>query len=281
MNNRIQSEWEATRDGNSLLSLTVSFYLYLLSEWYKTSAWGGVIKSVLKTLNYSVNTYIHNEEVEPTPGIGEVLDKAVCDPLQQHLQNENIGKDLVCILQHYFDGLLLLDVNVLKCLSRKDAIKLFHLDPCSERRLLICKAHSGVVYSLTCRLWSVWQTTPPNVVIHGYNILLTMCQSLIHLPNIPLILEVTLSEKRFTSQRQIQNNTHLPEPHCWGGSWKWWTFQTSCAPQWWSRFFWVSTSSCNCLPPCWSGSSGTYAHSLQARGKRAKPHCLTLQTQIP
>lgn len=75
-------------------------------------------------------------------------------------------------------------------------------------------------------------------------------------------------KKRLTSQRQIQNNTHLPEPHCWGGSWKWWTFQTSCAPRWWSRFFWVSTNSCNWLPPRWSGSSGTYAHSLQARGKR-------------
>lgn len=81
------------------------------------------IKSILKSLNFSVNTYIHNEEVEPTPGIGEVLDKAVCNPLQKHLQNENIGEDLVCILQHYFDGLSLLDVNVLKCLSRTEVIK--------------------------------------------------------------------------------------------------------------------------------------------------------------
>lgn len=70
-----------------------------------------------------MNTYIHNEEVEPTPGIGEVLDKAVRNPLQKHLQNENIGEDLVCILQHYFDGPSLLDVNVLKCLSRTEVIK--------------------------------------------------------------------------------------------------------------------------------------------------------------
>lgn len=81
------------------------------------------IKSVLETLHFSVNTYIHNEEVEPTPGIGEVLDKAVRNPLQKHLQNENIGEDLVCILQHYFDGPSLLDVNVLKCLSRTEVIK--------------------------------------------------------------------------------------------------------------------------------------------------------------
>lgn len=123
----------------------------------------GLIKPVLRTLNYSVNTYIHNEEVEPTPGIGEVLDKAVCDPLQQHLQDENIGEDLVCILQHCFDVLPLLDVNVLKCLRRIDAIKLCHFDPRSELRLFICKAHSGVVYSLTCR----WQTATPSVVIHS------------------------------------------------------------------------------------------------------------------
>lgn len=84
---------------------------------------GDIITSVLKSLNYSVNTYIHDEEVKPTPGIGEVFDKAVCDPFQEHLQDENIGEDLVCILQHYFDGLSLLDVNVLKCLSRTEAVK--------------------------------------------------------------------------------------------------------------------------------------------------------------
>ena len=92
--------------------------------------------------------------------------------------------------------------------------ELCHFDLCSELRLLMWKAHSGVVYGLTCRLWSVRQTAAPNVVIHSYDILPTMCQSLIHLPNIPLLLQAMLSEKRFTSQRQIQNNSHLPEPHC-------------------------------------------------------------------
>lgn len=78
---------------------------------------------MVSTSNDCVHTYIYDEEVEPTPGIGEILDKAVCDPLQQHLQDENIGEDLVCILQHRFDGPPLLDVNVLKCLSREDGIK--------------------------------------------------------------------------------------------------------------------------------------------------------------
>ena len=58
-------------------------------------------------------------------------------------------------------------------------------------------------------------------------------------------------------------NTHLPVLRCWAGSWKWWRIQTSCAPRWWSRFSWVSTSSWTWLPPRWSDSTGTCAHSLQ------------------
>lgn len=87
-----------------------------------------------------MNTYIHDEEVKPTPGIGEVFDKAVCDPFQEHLQDENIGEDLVCVLQHYFDGLSLLDVNVLKCLSRTEAIKSAdYVILCKEKRPFVCK----------------------------------------------------------------------------------------------------------------------------------------------
>lgn len=59
-------------------------------------------------------TYVYDEEVEPAPGVGEVLDKAVCHPLQQHLQDEDVSEDLVCVLQHCFDGPPLLNVNVLK-----------------------------------------------------------------------------------------------------------------------------------------------------------------------
>lgn len=104
--------------------------LLLSKMTYSTPRKGDIIKSVLKSFSYSVNTYIHDEEVKPTPGIGEVFDKAVCDPFQEHLQDENIGEDLVCVLQHYFDGLSLLDVNVLKCLSRTVKVK---------KRLLVCK----------------------------------------------------------------------------------------------------------------------------------------------
>lgn len=104
---------------------------FLSKMTYSTPSKGDIIKSVLKSFSYSVNTYIHDEEVKPTPGIGEVFDKAVCDPFQEHLQDENIGEDLVCVLQHYFDGLSLLDVNVLKCLSRTVKVK--------KKRLLVCK----------------------------------------------------------------------------------------------------------------------------------------------
>lgn len=105
---------------------------------YSTPSEVDIIKSVLKSLSYSVNTYIHNEEVKPTPGVGEVFDKAVCDPFQEHLQDENIGEDLVCILQHYFDGLSLLDVNVLKRLSRTEAIKCAgYVILCKEKRLCV------------------------------------------------------------------------------------------------------------------------------------------------
>lgn len=67
-------------------------------------------------------TYIHNEEVQPTPGISEVLDKAVGHPFQQHLQDEDIGENSISILQDDADCLPLLNVHILKGLkSSKDS----------------------------------------------------------------------------------------------------------------------------------------------------------------
>ena len=63
-------------------------------------------------------TYIHNEEVQPTPGIGEVLDKPIGNPFEQHLQDEDVGKNPVSILQNDPNGLPLLNVHVLKGLWR-------------------------------------------------------------------------------------------------------------------------------------------------------------------
>lgn len=65
-------------------------------------------------------TYVNDEEVEPAPGVGEILDEAVGHPLQQHLQDENVGEDLVRIFQDRLDGSPLLDVDVLESLSSKE-----------------------------------------------------------------------------------------------------------------------------------------------------------------
>lgn len=73
--------------------------------------------SVLVTA-WSEYTYVDDEEVEPAPSVSEVLDKAVRHPLQEHFQDENVGEDLVCVLQHRFDGPTLLNVNILKRLCR-------------------------------------------------------------------------------------------------------------------------------------------------------------------
>lgn len=65
-------------------------------------------------------TYVHNEEVQPTPGISEILDKAVGHPFQQHLQDEDVGEHSVGVFQNDTDGLPLLDIHVLKGLERRE-----------------------------------------------------------------------------------------------------------------------------------------------------------------
>lgn len=93
-------------------------------------------------INQSV-TYINDEEVQPAPVVGEVLLKAVGEPLEHHLQDEDVGEDLVGVLQHHFDHPPLLDVDVLKSLNgggelRFDSLQQFlisdfsgSLEPCS------------------------------------------------------------------------------------------------------------------------------------------------------
>lgn len=69
------------------------------------------------------STYIHNEEVQPTPGVGEILDETISNPFQQHLQDEDVGEDPVGILQNDTDRLPLLDVHVLEGLWRSSKPK--------------------------------------------------------------------------------------------------------------------------------------------------------------
>lgn len=69
------------------------------------------------TEEFHGRTYINNEEVQPAPGICEIFGKSIRHPLQQHLQNEDVGEDFVCKLQYRFNGLPLLNVDVFKCLD--------------------------------------------------------------------------------------------------------------------------------------------------------------------
>lgn len=64
------------------------------------------------------HTHINDEEVQPAPGVGEVLLEAVRHPLEQHLQHEDVGEHLVGVLQQDLDGLPLIQVDVLEGLQR-------------------------------------------------------------------------------------------------------------------------------------------------------------------
>lgn len=59
-------------------------------------------------------TYINDEEVEPTPVVGEVLSETVGQPLEQHLQDEDVCENLVGKFQHHLNHPPLLNVDVLK-----------------------------------------------------------------------------------------------------------------------------------------------------------------------
>lgn len=68
------------------------------------------------------DTYSHNEEVQPAPGIGEELNEAIGGPLEQHLQDEDIGEDFVSVIQDGTNGLSLLNVDVLEGLKERQQL---------------------------------------------------------------------------------------------------------------------------------------------------------------
>ncbi len=79
---------------------------------------------------YKVHTYINNQEVKPTPGVGEVFDEAISNPLQKHLQNKDVCEDFIGIFQHCLYRLALLDVNVLKSLNTHTHQQIYLLNVC-------------------------------------------------------------------------------------------------------------------------------------------------------
>jgi len=72
------------------------------------------------------DTYSHNEEIQPAPGVGEELDESIGAPFQQHLQDENVREDLVCVLQDGPDGFPLFYVNILKSLGNNQILLSLH-----------------------------------------------------------------------------------------------------------------------------------------------------------
>lgn len=65
----------------------------------------------------SANTHIDDEEIQPAPRVGEVHLEAVGHPLEQHLDDKDVGEDFVGILQDGAYHLALFDVDVLKSLE--------------------------------------------------------------------------------------------------------------------------------------------------------------------
>ena len=80
------------------------------------------------------DTYSHDEEVQPAPGIGEELDEAIGCPLEQHLQDEDVGEDFISVLQDGTDGLPLLDVDVLKGLEERQQLPIVPTEKQATRK---------------------------------------------------------------------------------------------------------------------------------------------------
>lgn len=62
-------------------------------------------------------TYVNNKKVQPTPVVSEVFFESVSKPFQDHLQNEDIGEDLVSEFQHHLYNPPLVNVDVLEGLQ--------------------------------------------------------------------------------------------------------------------------------------------------------------------
>lgn len=68
----------------------------------------------------SIKTYINNEEVQPAPSVREVGLEAIRNPFQEHLNDKNVGEDLISIFENDFNHSSLLNVNILKRLIREE-----------------------------------------------------------------------------------------------------------------------------------------------------------------
>lgn len=64
-----------------------------------------------------IATHIHNEEVQPAPGVGEISFEAISYPLEQHLKHKDEGEHSVGVLQQSLHSGLLFQIVILKGLQ--------------------------------------------------------------------------------------------------------------------------------------------------------------------
>lgn len=79
--------------------------------------WSSFFEKNTQSHSFGV-TYIHNEEVQPAPVVGEILLEAISNPLEEHFQHKDVGEYLVGSLQNQFYDFSLLNVDVFKCLQQ-------------------------------------------------------------------------------------------------------------------------------------------------------------------
>jgi len=58
-----------------------------------------------------------DDEVQPTPGVREVVLESKGEPLDEHLQEENDGEDLVHVVEDFLQHGALVQVDILKGLA--------------------------------------------------------------------------------------------------------------------------------------------------------------------
>ena len=62
----------------------------------------------------TVSSYHDDDEVQPAPGVGEVLDEAKSEPLDHHLHGEYHSEDAVHIVEDVLQHRPLGQVNILR-----------------------------------------------------------------------------------------------------------------------------------------------------------------------
>ena len=68
-------------------------------------------------------THHHDDEVQPAPGVGEVLDEAQGEPLDHHLHGEDDSEDPVHVVEDVLEDRPLSQVDVLRSLKETERLR--------------------------------------------------------------------------------------------------------------------------------------------------------------